>query len=146
MACAFRDVHLQIHSTIDALDLVQTVTEHIARQLGEEDDSLHWTAMAVRESVINAITHGNRDDPTKLVYIDYTASAHDEAVDFIVRVRDQGSGFDPGRVSDPLTPENIFKTGGRGIFLIKQFMDEVSLERDGNGGMEVRMRKRIKTK
>ena len=102
--------------------------------------------MAVRESVINAITHGNHDDPTKLVYIDYTASAHDEAVDFIVRVRDQGSGFDPGRVSDPLTPENIFKTGGRGIFLIKQFMDEVSLERGGHGGMEVRMRKRIKAK
>ena len=66
MPRGFRDVHLEIHSTIDALELVQAVTEHIARALGLDEEALHWTSMAVRESVINAITHGNNNDPAKL--------------------------------------------------------------------------------
>ena len=145
MPSGFQDVHLEIHSTIEALDLVQAVTEHIARQLGFDDESLHWTSMAVRESVINAITHGNGGDPAKLVFIDYGATPEDDPTSFIVRVRDQGAGFDPGRLKDPLTAENVLKSGGRGIFLIKKFMDDVSLQRAREGGMEVRMLKHIRT-
>ena len=74
MTCGYRDVHLEIHSTIEALDLVQAVTEHIGRRLGFDDESLHWTAMAVRESVVNAIKHGNESDPSKIVFIDYCAT------------------------------------------------------------------------
>ena len=102
MPCGYRDVHLEIHSTIDALDLVQAVTEHIARRLGFDDESLHWTAMAVRESVVNAITHGNGNDPAKVVFIDYSAVPDSNPADFIVSVRDQGTGFDPDAVKDPL--------------------------------------------
>lgn len=145
MPRGFQDVHLEIHSTIEALDLVQAVTEHIARELGLDEESLHWTAMAVRESVINAITHGNRSDPAKLVFIDYAATPEREPADLIVRVRDQGAGFDPGRLTDPLTAENVLKAGGRGIFLIRRFMDDVSLHRARQGGMEVRMLKHIRT-
>ena len=144
MTCGYRDVHLEIHSTIEALDLVQAVTEHIARRLGFDEDSLHWTTMAVRESVVNAITHGNASDPAKIVFIDYTATPEFEPADFIVSVRDQGRGFDPETVKDPMTPENVLSTSGRGIFLIRQFMDDVLMRRAPQGGMELRMTKRIR--
>jgi serine/threonine-protein kinase RsbW len=143
MPCGFQDVHLEIHSTIEALDLVQAVSEHIGRRLGLDEESLHWTTMAVRESVINAITHGNRNDPLKLVFIDFTARPESDPTDLIVRVRDQGAGFDPMTLNDPLTPENVLKASGRGIFLIRQFMDEVSLQPAREGGMEMRMLKHL---
>jgi serine/threonine-protein kinase RsbW len=144
MPCGSQDVHLEIHSTLDALDLVQAVTEHIARRLGFDDESLHWTTMAVRESVVNAISHGNDNDPAKIVFIDYTATPESDPVDFTVSVRDQGAGFDPETIKDPLTPENMLSTSGRGVFLIRQFMDEVLMRRVPEGGMEVRMTKRIR--
>src|SRR5687767_5986101 len=144
MPCGFQDVHLEIHSTLDALDLIQAITEQIARRLGIDEDALHWTTMAVRESVINAIVHGNKKDPAKLVFIDLAATPESEPVDLIVRVRDQGAGFDPAILNDPLTPDNVLKSGGRGIFLVKQFMDDVSIERNPSGGTEVRMVKHIR--
>ena len=143
MPFGYQDVHLEIHSTIDALDLVQAVTEHIARRLGFDDESLHWTSMAVRESVVNAITHGNDNNPAKLVFIDYTATPESAPTHFVVSVRDQGAGFDPTTLKDPLTPENMLSTSGRGVFLIRQFMDDVTMRRAPQGGMEVRMSKRI---
>ena len=144
MPFGYQDVHLEIHSTIEALDLVQAVTEHIARHLGFDDEALHWTAMAVRESVVNAMTHGNANDPEKRVFIDYSVSSEPDPPDFIVAVRDQGPGFDPDTLKNPLTPENMLNTSGRGIFLIRQFMDDVSMRRAPQGGMEVRMTKHIR--
>jgi serine/threonine-protein kinase RsbW len=144
MPCGYQDVHLEIHSTIEALELVQVVTEHIARHLGFDEEALHWTTMAVRESVVNAIAHGNDSDPAKIVFIDYSVRPASDATDFIVAVRDQGPGFDPETVKDPLTPENMLSASGRGVFLIRQFMDEVSMIRAPQGGMEVRMTKRIR--
>ena len=144
MPCGSQDVHLEIHSTIEALDLVQAITEHIARRLGVDEDALHWTAMAVRESVVNAITHGNLSDPAKLVFIDYCTTPESNPDKFIVSVRDQGRGFDPDSLKNPLTPENMLSASGRGVFLIRQFMDEVAMRRAPQGGMEVRMTKRIR--
>jgi serine/threonine-protein kinase RsbW len=146
MPCGHRDVHLEIHSTIEAIDLVQVVTEHIARHLGFDGDSLHWTTMAVRESVVNAITHGNSSDPSKVVFIDYCAVPESHPADFVVSVRDQGAGFDPESVKDPLTPENMLSASGRGVFLVRQFMDEVVIRRVPQGGTEVRMTKHITPK
>jgi serine/threonine-protein kinase RsbW len=142
MPCGSQDVHLEVHSTIEALDLVQVVTEHIARRLGFDEDSLHWTVMAVRESVVNAIAHGNGSDPSKIVFIDYSAVPETDPADFVVAVRDQGPGFEPDALKDPLTPENMLSTSGRGVFLIRQFMDDVVIRRSPDGGMEVRMTKR----
>ena len=59
-----------------------------------------------------------------------------------IRVRDQGAGFDPETIADPLAPENLLKGSGRGIFLIRRFMDDVQLQRAPEGGMEIRMTKR----
>jgi serine/threonine-protein kinase RsbW len=143
MAGGFQSVHLELQSTIDVLDHVQLVTEDIARQLGLDEETLHWTCMAVRESVINAIVHGNKSDAGKRVFIDFNVTAGPETTDFVVRVRDQGQGFDPSLLADPLTPGNVRKTGGRGIFLMRQFMDDVSIGPAREGGMEVRMVKHL---
>ena len=145
MPSGFQDVHLAIHSTIEALDLVHVVAEYFARRVGIDEDNLDWTTMAVRESVINAIVHGNHTDPAKRVFIDFSATPESAPDAFIVRVRDQGAGFDPAIINDCLTPENVLKSSGRGIFLIKQFMDEVSIERAAEGGMEMRMVKRVRS-
>ncbi len=144
MPCGFQDVHLEIHSTTDALELVQAVTEYIVRRLGFDEDSLHWTVMAVRESVINAITHGNSNDPAKRVFIHYSATPESNPESFIVNVRDQGNGFDPEAIQDPLSPENVLRAGGRGIFLIRRFMDDVSITHAPQGGTEMRMLKHIR--
>lgn len=144
MAGGFQDVHLEIHSAIDAIELVQVVAEHIARRVGIDEDTLHWTVMAVRETVVNAIIHGNHNDPNKLVFIDFTVVPKEDPTDLVVRVRDQGNGFDPAALRDPLTPENVLRSSGRGIFLIRQFMDDVTMQRAREGGMEVRMSKHIR--
>jgi serine/threonine-protein kinase RsbW len=144
MAGAFHDVHLEIHSGIEGLELVQVVAEHIARRLGLDEETQHWTAMAVRETVVNAITHGNHGDPRKIVYIDFGIDPPENPYDLVVRVRDQGNGFDPSALSDPLTPENVLRASGRGIFLVRQFMDDVSIRPAREGGTEVRMLKHIR--
>jgi serine/threonine-protein kinase RsbW len=143
MADAFQSVHLELRSSIDVLDLVQVVAEHIGRRLGLDEESLHWATMAVRESVVNAVTHGNSNNPDKRVFIDFSVAPNGQSRDLVVCVRDQGPGFDPDQIGDPLAAENVLKTSGRGIFLIRQFMDDVVIQRASAGGMEVRMRKHL---
>jgi serine/threonine-protein kinase RsbW len=97
--------------------------------------------VAVRESVINAIKHGNRNDASKHVHVDFETSANG-VPQISIRVRDEGEGFDPSEIADPLAPENLLKASGRGIFLIRNFMDHVLVQRAPEGGMEIRMTKR----
>jgi serine/threonine-protein kinase RsbW len=97
----------------------------------------------VRESVINAIKHGNREDFTKMVTVEFAVTPLVDPRELIVRVVDQGEGFEPEEVADPLAPENILKSSGRGIFFMRSFMDDVVLQRGAQGGMEVRMVKKL---
>jgi serine/threonine-protein kinase RsbW len=143
MAGAFKGVHLELHSTIDVLDRVQEVAEDVCRNVGLDEDKVHWTSMAVRECVINAITHGNKSDAAKLVSLDFTVQTRGSERNLVVTVADQGNGFDPTALRDPLSPENILSTSGRGIFLVRQFMDEVTFQRTRTGGTEVRMLKHL---
>jgi serine/threonine-protein kinase RsbW len=136
------DVHLEFTSAFEMLDFVQVVSEHMGRSIGLDEDSRHWVGVAVRESVINAIKHGNRNDSSKRVFVDFEA-APESIPELTIRVRDQGEGFDPGELADPLAPENLLKASGRGIFLIRNFMDEVELRRAPEGGMEILMTKRV---
>ena len=135
-------IRLEFTSTFEMLDFVDVVGGHVSRDVGLDEDQAHWVGVAVRECVINAIKHGNRHDASKRVVVEFaTAVAAVPAI--TIRVRDQGQGFDPGEIADPLAPENLLKGSGRGIFLIRNFMDEVDLERIPGGGMEVRMVKRV---
>ncbi|MGE0450247.1 MAG: ATP-binding protein [Vicinamibacterales bacterium] len=135
-------VRLEFSSAFEMLDFVEVVSDHICKDIGLDDDAIHWVSVAVRESVANAIKHGNQNDAGKKVFVAFDG-AFDGIPELCILVRDQGDGFDPGDVADPLAPENILKGSGRGIFLMRNFMDEVVLRRVPEGGMEVRMVKRL---
>jgi serine/threonine-protein kinase RsbW len=136
-------VRLEFTSAFEMLDFVQVVSDHLARGVGLDEDSLHWVSVAIRESVINAIKHGNRSDTAKHVFVEFETATNAEIPELAIRVRDQGEGFDPETVANPLDPENLLKSSGRGIFLIRNFMDDVQLRRAPEGGMEIRMVKRL---
>ena len=136
-------VRLEFSSTFEMLDFVQVVSDHMAHDVGLDEEASHWVGVAIRESVINAIKHGNRNDAGKHVFVEFEAAPPGAASELTIRVRDQGEGFDPETVADPLAPENLLKSSGRGIFLIRNFMDDVHLQRAPEGGMEIRMVKRV---
>jgi serine/threonine-protein kinase RsbW len=136
-------VRLEFSSVFEMLDFVQVVSDHIGRRVGFDDDALHWVGVAVRECVINAIKHGNGGDPGKRVFVEFHTNGGGASSSLVIAVRDQGEGFDPETLADPLAPENLLKSSGRGIFLIRSFMDDVRLQRAPEGGMEVRMTKRV---
>ena len=125
------------------LDLVQMASDHMGRLGKLDDDSMHWISVAVRESVINAIKHGNKEDQTKRVSVEFRFEPFDEPAQLVVRVIDQGEGFHPENVADPLAPENLLKSSGRGIFFMRNFMDELTHQPAINGGTEVRMVKKF---
>jgi len=134
-----RTTRLEIDSVLETLDLVDAVTDLIGRSAGLDEEALHWFGMAVHECVINAIIHGNHRDSKKSVSIEFRTTA----TELGVSVRDEGKGFDPDRVPDPLDGENTLRTHGRGIFLIRKIMDNVSIQPCDRGGMEVQMTKRL---
>ena len=134
-------IRLEFTSAFEMVDFVEVVGGHVSRGIGLDEDSTHWVGVAIRECVINAIKHGNAHDASKRVFVEFVTVV--EAVpEMTILVRDQGPGFDPEEVADPLAPENLLKGSGRGIFLIRNFMDEVELQRAPQGGMEIRMVKR----
>jgi len=135
-------VRLEFTTAFEMLDFVQVVSDHISRRVGLDEDSLHWVSVAIRESVINAMKHGNGNDASKHVFVEFETTGGASPA-LRIRVRDQGPGFDPEEVADPLAPENLLKSSGRGIFLIRNFMDDVQLQRAPEGGMEIRMLKRV---
>jgi serine/threonine-protein kinase RsbW len=136
-------VRLEFSSRFEMLDFVQVVSDHVARNVGLDDETQHWVGVAIRESVVNAIKHGNRNDVSKHVFVEFATANRPDAFELLIRVRDQGEGFDPGELADPLAPENVLKSTGRGIFLIRSFMDDVRLGPAPEGGMEIRMVKRL---
>jgi anti-sigma regulatory factor (Ser/Thr protein kinase) len=118
---------------------IGTITDGVTELLRERhwsDAEIMGVELAVQEAVANAIRHGCGNDPSKQIQCILTCS---ETGDVTVVVRDPGDGFDTQVVADPLHPENVLKTGGRGIFLINQLMDEVGFS---DGGRELQMRKR----
>jgi serine/threonine-protein kinase RsbW len=134
-----RTVKLDIASRFEMLDVVQTVVTHLATLVGFGEDATHYMSVAVRESVVNAIKHGNVLDAEKRVLLMFTIA--DKALE--VSIHDQGQGFDPTAIADPLAQENLLKVDGRGIFFMKSFMDEVSYAFPPQGGTLVRMLKRL---
>lgn len=134
-----RQLHLTVGSRFENVELVQAAIDEAIAARGADEDARHWVGLAVREAVANAIKHGNQQDPEKRV--DVAVKIADDEVE--IAVADEGTGFDPGDVRDPLAPENLFRTNGRGIFYMRRFMDEVSYGSTSGGGTLVRMRKRF---
>ncbi len=134
-----RTVKLDIASRFEMLEMVQTVLHHVSTIVGFESDAAHYLSVAVRESVVNAIKHGNRRDESKRVAVEFLV--HAKSLEVVVR--DEGAGFDPKAVPDPVAPENLLKADGRGIFFMRSFMDEVSYSFPSKGGTVVKMVKRL---
>jgi len=103
------------------------------------DDNNVEIELALREALVNAIVHGNEQDPRKRVYVNCRCTTDGEVS---ITVEDEGHGFENDAVPDPTSPENLLRTHGRGIYLIRTLMDEVDFEQ---GGSVVRMRKRANT-
>ena len=119
--------------------MVQTVFESLADQVGFDSDSSHWMSVAIRESVTNAVRHGNKMDPSKRVTVRFEINGPE----FLIYVEDQGGGFDPEKLPDPLAEENLLRANGRGIFFMKSFMDEVVYNFPADRGTQVKMVKKL---
>lgn len=130
-------VERSLDSTLDSVDSAEELTLGIAQKAGFDEDDLMKIGMAVRESMVNAVVHGNRYNAHKKVR--FTVAHSSERL--TVRIADEGEGFDPESLPDPLAPENLMRTSGRGIFLIRSFMDEFDIRRGTSGGMEVTLTK-----
>jgi serine/threonine-protein kinase RsbW len=132
---------LKIQSNLEYTDLVENVTNNLTALAGCTPDQAYFIEMSLREVVSNAIQHGNKCDLNKSVNIEYRFSK-----DFFeVEVEDQGSGFDFEHLPDPCNSENLLKSSGRGIFLVRSFMDDFSLDYLPNQGTRVRFMKRLGT-
>ncbi|MEO6486571.1 MAG: ATP-binding protein, partial [Thermoanaerobaculia bacterium] len=103
-------VEITISSRFENIELVQVIAEHMCENAGVDEDGSHWVGMAVREAVANAIKHGNKLDVRKKV----NATFNLRGGELEITVSDEGEGFDPEQVSDPLNPQNLMKTSGRG--------------------------------
>ncbi len=111
----------KLNSTMESVSEVEAAADKMVTEAGLDDDLRFHITMAVHEATVNAVLHGNEYDPSKLinVVLEVTDS------DFIFTISDQGTGFDPEHIPDPLAPENLLRGTGRGIFLIRSLMDEV---------------------
>jgi len=134
-------VELSINSKFELVDKVSSLTRTITSKAAFDDDTSEWIDLAVREAVINAIKHGNKNFEAKQVDVKFVfGDGH-----VTVFVRDRGQGFDPTQIKDCLDPENLLNPAGRGIFFMRTFMDEVEYSTHPEGGVVVRMSKRKHT-
>jgi len=134
-------VKLVIPSRVRLVDLVHSAAEKIAEIAGFSDDEMLNIGLAVRETVINAIKHGNGEDSSKEVEILLEVTGRG----LRVRIQDGGDGFDPENTADPTTRDNLMQTSGRGLLLIRAFVDDVRFNYRKGQGMEVTLEKALKT-
>ena len=132
-------VELILESKLENVEQAEEAARSVSAKLGFDEEAEFHIEMAVHEAVINAIHHGNKEDPEKKVYIKFLVS--EDRLE--IRVRDEGLGFDPSALPDPLARENLLNISGRGIFLVRKFMDEFRVENPPAGGTEVIMIKHL---
>ncbi len=131
-------VSYTLDSTLETVDSAEQAAGKVATEAGFDEDEVMRISMAVREAAVNAVLHGNAYDPGKKVSLVLERTA----LDLIITIRDQGKGLDMSKIPDPLAPENLLKTSGRGIFLIRSFMDEVQIH-PSQTGTEIKLIKHV---
>lgn len=131
-------VSYRMESTLESVNKAEEMAEKTAAQAGIDEDTRSGVSMAVREAMINAVLHGNNYDPNKRVNL----TLEHDGKELKVTIIDEGHGFVPEEVPDPLAPENLLKDSGRGIFLMRAFMDEVRF-RKLDPGTEITLIKRL---
>ena len=131
-------VSYRMDSTLESVNQAEEIAIKVATKLGFEDEDVNRISMAVREAAVNAVLHGNAYDPDKKV----TVGLENTGGKLVITVTDEGLGLKPENIPDPLTPENLLKQSGRGIFLMRAFMDEVRI-RNLEPGTEITMIKNV---
>ena len=127
-----------MESTLESVNKAEEMAEKAASQAGFDEDTRGGISMAVREAMINAVMHGNGYSPEKRVKLSFEQSGDN----LVITIRDEGQGMDPENIPDPLAPENLMKQSGRGIFLMRAFMDDVKF-RKLEPGTEITLIKRV---
>jgi serine/threonine-protein kinase RsbW len=131
-------VSYTLDSTLETVNNAEETAGRIAAEAGFDDEDVMKISMAVREAAVNAVLHGNAYDPGKKVTLAFERTPQD----LVITIRDQGKGLDPNKIPDPLAPENLLKTSGRGIFIIRSFMDEVQIY-PSQTGTEIKLIKHV---
>ncbi len=133
-------IDITLESLLDSVSLAEEMCTRIAGAAGFDDDDCFKIGMSVREGVINAYNYGSRKQREKKIFLSFELTQDK----LIIYVRDQGSGFCLQDVPDPLADENLLKSSGRGIFLMRSFMDEFCVQPAEEGGAEIIMSKRLR--
>lgn len=128
-------ISIRVHSHLKYTDLFHTILAQVARDYPVPPERMDWVALSLREAVNNAVLHGNKNDPSKWIELEIEGS--ESAL--VMRVWDEGPGFEEQVLRDPRNPENLLKPNGRGIFLIRQFVDDVKFRRDRKGRFGIEM-------
>ena len=132
---------LVLASRFENIEVAERALVDLCHRAGCADDEEYWLITALREAVANAVRHGNRQDPGRIVRVAYEIANST----FTIRVEDQGEGFDPEDIPDPTDPENLLRPSGRGIFYMRQFMNRVDFNPTPAGGTAVVMVKELAT-
>ena len=131
-------ITLTLESSLASVDQVEQAAGRLAEEAGLDEDARFGVTMAVREAAANAVFHGNGGDQGKRI----RASFENTGGSLVFSAADEGKGLDPASLPDPLAPENLLRGSGRGIFLIRSFMDEVHF-RQLNPGTELTLIKYV---
>ena len=129
-----QEVQLVVPSRIEFLAVMNAVAEEVAQQMKFDEEARNAITISVVEAGTNAIQHGNGEDSSKPVEVLFRK----EGSALVILVRDKGKGFDLGKLGDPLAQENLFAESGRGVYILRSFMDEVDFHFD-TGGTECRL-------
>lgn len=135
-------MEVTLESDLKNAEVAEDIARRVSSTAGFDEDDQHKIEMAVHESLINAIWHGNKNDASKHVWLRF--QIHSDRLE--IHIRDQGMGFDPNNLPDPLAAENLLNVSGRGIFLIRSFMDEFRVRSVAGAGTEVTLVKRLNSR
>jgi serine/threonine-protein kinase RsbW len=124
-----------LESTLDSVDGAEETVLREAQQVGFDEDDLHKIGISLRECMVNAVVHGNRYNTRKKVHLKVTRTPER----LTIVVGDEGDGFDPAAVPDPLAGDNLLRGSGRGVMLIQAFMDEFQISKREPRGTEAKM-------
>ncbi|MFZ0211395.1 MAG: ATP-binding protein [Candidatus Acidiferrales bacterium] len=130
-------IEVTLETLLQSVDLAEEIALRVAGEAGFDEDDCHKIGMSVREGVINAYSYGNRQEPGRKIVMIIEL----EERRLVVHILDEGGNFTLADVPDPLAEENLLRTSGRGIFLMRAFMDEFDIQPGPHGGTELVMSK-----
>ncbi|MCC7342199.1 MAG: ATP-binding protein [Bryobacterales bacterium] len=129
------ELNLELASSLESVDFAEEKALEIAARCGMPEDELHRVGVAIREAMVNAVVHGNRYNRNKKVHF----RVHVDPGAIAITIGDEGRGFNPDAVPDPHAEANVLAQSGRGIMLIRAFMDGYEVSNRPGGGAQIRM-------